>query len=428
VNIGAKVKYLTDAISLAHQATQNIRLLYTSSSIILASVVDRNDVFTFVLAQDVELQQEARTGSRQFSVRQQIDITQSESSDFNTTLGRSVSSNIVLSDAASLSPEQGRPVIDAITLTSVATHGLPTRVVTDPITVRHSVSTPFTRAITQQIPLTSVVTGPNHITISIVEPISLVSTLRIGGGPVVRSITQNINFTDTVRTGWESKTFSLSHIIAWTGEGVSRGSTERIEDPITLTQNVEWGTWNALEQRIQWSEVLMAEWGPGWKHIVDLSQWVDTERGSGRGDDEVEIEDVATWVLERAPANAPCTSSQAWISLVCGELLLVLHPPRFNNSISLNQVRVGRDTLYGDFRVANLGYDTEVLDMRLKLTSETQKAEFLSFLDATRGKEVTLTDQYSRRWVGIITGFDSPLRQLRNCLWEFDLAFEGDRQ
>jgi hypothetical protein len=109
---------------------------------------------------------------------------------------------------------------------------------------------------------------------------------------------------------------------------------------------------------------------------------------------------------------------------------LSLRAPRFGNRDRLTMQRINRLTRGGDLRVfADPQWpNNHTLVMEFAALSESEVQDLLTFMRASLGKEILLTDHEGQDWRGIFVEPDEPIvRNGRGCQNSASLVFEGEK-
>jgi len=111
-------------------------------------------------------------------------------------------------------------------------------------------------------------------------------------------------------------------------------------------------------------------------------------------------------VVPAVPVHTP-------VILTYGSWSLTLKVPRFGNTDSIELSRVQRNSRAGDLIIwAHPSWPkTEILKFSFVNLSNTKAKEFLAFLDATLGQDITLTDHEGVVWTGFIITPETPITQ-----------------
>lgn len=127
------------------------------------------------------------------------------------------------------------------------------------------------------------------------------------------------------------------------------------------------------------------------------------------------VQNVAVWKHNSlAPViTIPTVPTFSPVVLTGAGRTITLRVPLFGNSDSLELSRVQRNSRAGDliiWRHPNWP-KAEKWKYAFENLTERQSKDFLSFIDATLGQEITLTDHEGVSWTGIIVTPESPVSQ-----------------
>lgn len=117
------------------------------------------------------------------------------------------------------------------------------------------------------------------------------------------------------------------------------------------------------------------------------------------------------------PTITPSTLTLFWPT-VSPSLTVVLRNPQFGNKISYNPNRINRKSRGGKVQVFrdNKWPQFTLLTMDISMLNQTQIDAFKSFLAATLGLVVGITDHDGFNWSGIITTPDTTITQLSGSI------------
>jgi len=122
-------------------------------------------------------------------------------------------------------------------------------------------------------------------------------------------------------------------------------------------------------------------------------------------------------------------TSTGEITLSYGPLSVTLRAPTFNNTQSLNQTRIQRESINGKMKIYRdpIWPQIETFSWSFEGLTEEQKDEFLDFIYSTLGLEVNILDYEGRDWIGVISNPQvETSEELRECGYKVNLEFEGE--
>lgn len=117
------------------------------------------------------------------------------------------------------------------------------------------------------------------------------------------------------------------------------------------------------------------------------------------------------------------------VTLACGPLSVILRSPIFNNTQSIHQTRIQRESISGKLIIYRDQQwpQTETFHWSFEALTETQRDDFLDFIYSTLGLQVTVSDYEGRDWLGIISNPEVETSQVsRGCGYTVNLEFEGE--
>lgn len=122
------------------------------------------------------------------------------------------------------------------------------------------------------------------------------------------------------------------------------------------------------------------------------------------------------------------TLGTAVFQMVFGATTLVLRNPDFGNEEQMAYQRINRRSRGGDLIVyADPNWPKpKTQKYTISNLSETQKEEFISFVDLSLGGLITLTDHHNRQWTGFIATPDLEITHVGICNYSISFEFEGD--
>ncbi len=130
-------------------------------------------------------------------------------------------------------------------------------------------------------------------------------------------------------------------------------------------------------------------------------------------------------------------SSPSNVILTFGTKTMTLRPPILGDMNSLEHAKINRRTRGGELIVFRdpSWPRTEKLHYRFENVSEKSAKDFLEFVDASLGQDITLTDYEGFNWTGIIVNPESIIEQIMrgkhyecDLPFAFDLEFQGEQQ
>jgi hypothetical protein len=126
----------------------------------------------------------------------------------------------------------------------------------------------------------------------------------------------------------------------------------------------------------------------------------------------------------------PVLTPVDYITLVCGAESIEFRNPEFGNNLDQHITRIfresrgGKQIVYSDANWPKW----ESFTYNIRCLIESKRDEFLAFVDATLGKEITLTNYESIEWVGFLIPGSVMSQEFRTCGWTLQFTFEGERQ